>query len=208
VLHHTKLLILEVGAKAARLCYSERMRLYSLFFVAVLVVVIVFAFANSSTMLSPTTVNIPFVGVRSVQMRLFGSLALVGLAGIYSLFWYLTSTRQRAKSADYLTKLEEMRRTLDEKEATRFAALQAQLESATQDILSRVGGGVAPAPKGGLFSRMTQKIPESSAPLPSTVSSMEGLVQRIEKVRDELAADIAGSEHEILQAIETLKDRR
>jgi uncharacterized membrane protein YuzA (DUF378 family) len=196
-----------MGAIFAPLCYSKAMRLYSLFFAVVLVVVIVFAFANSNTMLSATTVNIPFVGVRSVQMRLFGCIALVGLAGIYSLFWYFSSTRQRAKSADYLTKLEEMRRTLDEKEASRFAALQAQLESATQDILSRVGGGVTPAPKGGFFSKLTQKIPEA-APLPSTVSSLEGLVQRIEKVRDELAADIAGSEHEILQAIETLKDRR
>jgi type II secretory pathway component PulF len=195
-----------MGAILSALCYSKAMRLYSLFFVVVLVVVIVFAFANSNTMLSPTTVNIPFVGVRSAQMRLFGCLALVGLAGIYSLFWYFSSTRQRAKSADYLTKLEEMRRTLDEKEANRFAALQAQLESATQDILARVGG-VAPALKGGFFSRLTQKIPEA-APLPSTVLSLEGLTQRIEKVRDELAADIASSEHEILQAIETLKDRK
>jgi hypothetical protein len=196
-----------MGVKPARLCYSKAMRLYNFFFVVVLVTVLVFAFANSNTMLNPTSVNIPFVGVRSVQMRLFGCLVLVGLAGIYSLFWYLTSTRQRAKSADYLTKLEDMRRTLDEKEAGRFAQLQAQLESATQDILARVGGGVTPAPKGGLLSRLTQKIPEP-APLPSTVSSLEGLVQRIEKVRDELAADIASSEHEILQAIETLRDRR
>jgi hypothetical protein len=182
------------------------MRLYSLFFVVVLVVVIVFAFANSNTMLNPTTVNLPFVGVRSVQMRLFGCIALVALAGIYSLFWSFSSTRQRAKSADYLTKLEEMRRTLDEKEASRFAALQVQLESATQDILARVGGAV-PVSKGGFFSKLTQKIPEA-APLPSTASSLEGLTQRIEKVRDELAADIASSEHEILQAIETLKDRK
>jgi hypothetical protein len=207
VLHHTSVHRLEMGAKPVALCYSKAMRLYNLFFVVVLVIVIVFAFANSNTMLNPTTVNIPFVGVRSVQMRLFGSIALVGLAGIYSLFWYLTSTRQRAKSADYLTKLEDMRRTLDEKEAGRFAQLQAQLESATQDILARVGGGAAPAPKGGFLSKLTQKLPDP-APLPSTVSSLEGLVQRIEKVRDELAADIASSEHEILQAIETLKDRK
>ncbi|MFN3266765.1 MAG: hypothetical protein ACK41E_07995 [Deinococcales bacterium] len=182
------------------------MRLYNFFFVVVLVLVIVFAFANSSTMLNPTSVNIPFVGVRSVQMRLFGCIAFVLLAGVYSLFWSFSSTRQRAKSADYLTKLEEMRRTLDEKEAGRFAALQTQLEQATQDILARVGGAPV-APKSGFLARFVQK--GNSLAVPSeSVSSVENFVQRIERVRDELAADIASSEHEILQAIETLKDRR
>ncbi len=181
------------------------MRLYNFLFVVVLLLVIVFAFANANSLLRPTTVIIPFMGVQSVQMRLFGCIALVLVAAIYSLLWYFSSTRQKAKSADYLTKLEDMRRTLDEKEANRFAQLQAQLESATQDILARVGGA-APVPKKGLFSSFTQR--ETPVPLPSTVQGLEGLVGRIEKVRDELAADIASSEHEILQAIETLKDRR
>ncbi len=183
------------------------MRLYNFLFVVVLVLVLVFAFANANTLLRPTVVMIPFVGLQSVQMRLFGCIALVVVAAVYSVLWYFSSTRQRAKSADYLTKLEEMRRTLDEKEANRFAQLQAQLESATQDILARVGG-VAPAPKRGLFASLTKRENLEPLALPSTVSSMEGLVTRIEKVRDELAADIASSEHEILQAIETLKDRR
>ena len=178
------------------------MRLYNFLFVVVLLLVIVFAFANANTLLRPTTVMIPFVGLQSLQMRLFGCITLIIVAAVYSVLWYFSSTRQRAKSADYLTKLEDMRRNLDEKEATRFAQLQAQLESATQDILARVGG-VAPPAKAGFFSRLTQK---DTPALPSP-SSLD-LVARIEKVRDELAADIASSEHEILQAIEVLRDRK
>jgi hypothetical protein len=181
------------------------MRLYNFLFVLVLVLVIVFAFANIDSLRTTTQVVIPFFGKQILPMRLYGCVALIVLAAIYSILWYFSSTRQKAKSADYLTKLEETRRTLDEKEASRFAQLQAQLEAATQDILARVGG-VAPTPKKGFFSGLTQK--ETPVPLPSTVQSLEGLVGRIEKVRDELAADIASSEHEILQAIETLKDRR
>ena len=187
------------------------MRLYNVLFVLVLLVVIVFAFANANTLLRPTTVMIPFVGFQIVQMRLLGCIALIVVSGVYSILWYFSSTRQRAKSADYLTKLEEMRRNLDEKEAGRFAQLQAQLESATQEILAKVGGtaplakvsGTAPAAKRGFFSSLSKK--ETILALPS--SNSEDLMLRIEKVRDELAADIAGSEHEILQAIETLKDR-
>ena len=182
------------------------MRLYNFLFVVVLLLVIVFAFANANTLLRPTTVMIPFVGLQSLQMRLFGCITLIIVAAVYSVLWYFSSTRQRAKSADYLTKLEDMRRNLDEKEATRFAQLQAQLESATQDILARVGGIVPPA-KTSFFSRLTQKSPPT-AMLPSNPSSLEDLVVRIEKVRDELAADIASSEHEILQAIEVLRDRK
>jgi hypothetical protein len=184
------------------------MRLYNVLFISVLVVVSVFAFANANTMTNSTTVIVPFVGTRVVQLRLIGTLAFVGLAALYSTLWYFSSTRQRAKSADYLTKLEETRRTLDEKEASRFAQLQAQLESATNEILARVGGQPS-APKGGLFSRLTgSPAPTSASPLPGSAATLETLVGRIEKVRDELAADIASSEHEILEAIQTLKDRK
>jgi hypothetical protein len=183
------------------------MRLYNVLFISVLLVVSVFAFANANTMTNSTTIIVPFVGTRVVQLRLIGTLAFVGLAALYSTLWYFSSTRQRAKSADYLTKLEETRRTLDEKEASRFAQLQAQLEAATNDILARVGGQPS-APKGGLLSRLTGTPAPSASPLPGSAATLETLVGRIEKVRDELAADIASSEHEILEAIQTLKDRK
>jgi hypothetical protein len=187
------------------------MKLYNVLFVLVLVVASLFAFANANTMLRTTSVVIPFAGTQVVQLRLWGTIGFVALAALYSLFWYWSSTRQRAKSADTLTKLEEMRRNLDEREATRFQQLQQQLETQFREVLVRLDPGVTPAPKTSLFSRLTGApapapvIPPSSTTVPAT---LETLVARIEKVRDELAADIAASEHEILQALEVMKDRR
>jgi hypothetical protein len=186
------------------------MKLYNVLFVLVLVVVALFAFANANTMLRSTTVVIPFVGTQVVQLRLWGTVAFAVLAAVYSLLWYFSSTRQRAKSADTLQKLEEMRRNLDEREATRFQQLQLQLETQFKEVLLRLEPGLAPAPKPtGFLSRLTGT-PTSNAPTPNPTvpATLETLVSRIEKVRDELAADIAASEHEILQALETLKDRR
>ncbi|NJK43353.1 MAG: hypothetical protein HC933_03020 [Pleurocapsa sp. SU_196_0] len=187
------------------------MKLYNVLFVLVLVVASLFAFANANTMLRTTSVVIPFAGTQVVQLRLWGTVGFVALAALYSLFWYWSSTRQRAKSADTLTKLEEMRRHLDEREATRFQQLQQQLETQFREVLLRLEPGLAPAPKTSLLSRLTG----TSAPAPVTPPSatmvpatLETLVARIEKVRDELAADIAASEHEILQALEVMRDRR
>jgi hypothetical protein len=185
------------------------MKLYNVLFVIVMVFVAVFAFANANTMLRTTSVVVPFVGTQIVQLRLWGTLGFLALAGVYSLLWYFSSTRQRAKSADTLTKLEEMRRTLDEKEAGRFQQLQSQLETSFRDVLSRLDSSVAPAAKPGFLSRLTGTPTPASAPVitGTAPATLETLVQRIEKVRDELAADIAASEHEILQAIEVMKDK-
>ena len=179
------------------------MKLYNVLFVLVLVIASVFAFANASTLLRPTSVMIPFAGTQTVQLRLWGTVAFVVLAGLYSLIWSLSSTRQRAKSADTLTKLEEMRRTLDEREATRFQQLQSQLETSFRDVLGRLDN--APVNKPGLFSKLTSSTSAAQSPL--TSASLEAVLKRIEMVRDEIAADIAASEFEILQAFEVTKDR-
>ena len=179
------------------------MKLYNVLFVLVLVIASVFAFANASTLLRPTSVVIPFAGTQTVQLRLWGTVAFVVLAGLYSLIWSLSSTRQRAKSADTLTKLEEMRRTLDEREASRFQQLQSQLETSFRDVLGRLDN--APVNKPGLFSKLTSSTSAAQSPL--TSASLEAVLKRIEMVRDEIAADIAASEFEILQAFEVTKDR-
>ena len=180
------------------------MKLYNVFFVLVLVIASVFAFANAATLLRPTSVVIPFAGTQTVQLRLWGTVAFVALAGVYSLMWYLSSTRQRAKSADTLTKLEEMRRTLDEREAGRFQQLQTQLETSFRDVLARLDNTVVAKPS--LLSKLTGAVP-AAQPVTSN-ASLETVLKRIETVRDEIAADIAASEHEILQAFEVSKDRR
>jgi hypothetical protein len=183
------------------------MKLYNVLFILVLLAASLFAFSNASTLTRPTSVVVPFVGTQTVQLRLWGTVAFVALAGIYSLLWYASSTRQRAKSADTLTKLEEMRRTLDEREASRFQQLQSQLETSFRDVLARLDN-TAPAAKPGLLSRLTGAPTPAGTPVSAPSASLETLVTRIEKVRDELAADIAASEHEILQALEVMKDRQ
>ena len=181
------------------------MKLYNVLFVLVLVIASLFAFANAATLLRPTSVVIPFAGTQTVQLRLWGTVAFVGLAAIYSLIWSLSSTRQRAKSADTLTKLEEMRRTLDEREASRFQQLQSQLETSFRDVVARLDNTAAAVVKPSLLSKLTGAAP-TAQPVAST-ASLEMVLKRIETVRDELAADIAASEHEILQAFEVTKDR-
>jgi hypothetical protein len=183
------------------------MKLYNVLFIIVLLIASLFAFSNANTLMRPTTVIVPFVGTQTVQLRLWGTVAFVALAGIYSFLWYASSTRQRAKTADTLNKLEEMRRTLDEREASRFQQLQSQLETSFRDVLSRLDTGAA-APKPSLLSRLTGTPAPTGTPVSAPSATLETLVARIEKVRDELAADIAASEHEILQAIEVVKDRQ
>ncbi len=194
------------------------MRLYWILFVLVLIAVLVFSFVNATTLMRSTQVVIPFMGSQVLPMRLFGLLSLVGLAGIYSLFWSLSSTRAKAKSADLFDKIENLRETLNREEAGRFKALEQQLEAQFREVLNRLEPGSAPVPKsggflGGLFAKET---PLSHA-LPSTRAStndLQTLIARIEKVRDELAADIAHSEQNVLNALEQTdasliaKDRR
>jgi hypothetical protein len=182
------------------------MRLYWILFFLVLIAVLVFSFVNASTLMRSTQVVVPFMGSQVVPMRLFGLLSLIGLAGIYSLFWSLSSTRAKAKSADLFDKIENLRETLNREEASRFKALEQQLEAQFREVLNRLEPGSVPAPKaggflGGLFARETQ----TNQALPSTratTNDLETLIARIEKVRDELAADIALSEQNVLKALE------
>jgi hypothetical protein len=182
------------------------MRLYWILFLLVLVAVLVFSFVNASTLMRSTLVVIPFMGSQVVPMRLFGLLSLIGLAGIYSLFWSLSSTRAKAKSADLFDKIENLRDTLNREEAGRFKALEQQLEVQFREVLNRLEPGSAPAPKSGGFlgSLFAREIPANPALPTSRANSndLETLIARIEKVRDELAADIAHSEQNVLNALE------
>ena len=183
------------------------MRLNWVLFWLVLIAVLIFSFANASTLLRTTAVVIPFLGTQSVPMRLYGLLSLIGLAAIYSLLWSLSSTRAKAKSADLFDKIENLQDTLNREEASRFQALEKQLEAQFREVLNRLEPGNAPVPKsGGLFGGLFSKAESTTTPaLPASRANtidLESLMSRIEKVRDELAADIALSEHNLLKAIE------
>ncbi len=182
------------------------MRLYWVMFGLVLIAVVVFAFFNASTLTKTTLVTMPFMGNFIAPVRLYGLLSLVGLSLIYSLLWSFSSTRAKAKSADLFDKIENLRDTLNREEAVRFKALEQNLETQFREVLNRLEPGSAPAPKsGGLFGGLLSRNEKPSVPaLPTSRASMndlEMLITRIEKVRDELAADIALSETNILNAL-------
>ena len=79
-----------------------------------------------------------------------------------------------------------------------------QLETSFRDVLARLDNTVTAKPS--LLSKLTGASPAAQS-TPSN-ASLETVLKRIETMRDEIAADIAASEHEIWQAFEVTKDRR
>lgn len=163
------------------------MRIYSVLFGIVVVIVVALMITNAPTLLQNAPFVVPFLGTFIGPTRLIGMLALVGVAGIFSLVWSLSATRTQARSARDLRQIEDLRRSLDKEEATRFASLSSRLDEHAKNILSRLEPG-ALARGSGASSDATDKL----------VSSVNA---RMDRVRDELAADIGAAEESILRAL-------
>jgi hypothetical protein len=184
------------------------MRMYSVLFALVLVLVAVAMIANAPTLLKTTAFAVPIAGTFVAPVRLIGLLSLVALAGIYSLIWNLSATRVQARSVKDLRKLEELRGSIDKQEAGRFAALKTDLERQfgavleRLDRLERTGGSSGSGP--GVLARALPFLGGSSAGGGTLdgEKSVAGLNARIDRVRDELAADIGQLEDNILRALE------
>ncbi len=166
------------------------MRTYMVLFGIVVVVVVALMLANAPTLLQNTTFALPLLGSFVGPFRLIGLLGLVAVAGLYSLVWSLSATRTQARSARDLRQIEDLRRSLDKEEATRFAALSARLDEHTKNILSRLESGGAARVSGGAGGTG-----DSTDKLVSSVNA------RMDRVRDELAADIGAAEESILRAL-------
>ena len=162
------------------------MRTYSLLFIVVTLIVVVLMVVNGGNLLRPSDIVIPFAGTYRAPVRLIGLLSLIGVAGAYSLAWSLSSTRSQAKSANYLRQIEDLRKSIDKEEAGRFASLKADLERHFSSVLTRLETAPAAQASGG-------------APADRLV---QALGARVDRIRDELAADIGASEDAILRAIE------
>ncbi len=163
------------------------MRTYMVLFGIVVVIVVALMIANAPTLLQNTTFALPLLGSFVGPFRLIGLLGLVAVAGLYSLVWSLSATRTQARSARDLQQIEDLRRSLDKEEATRFAALSARLDEHAKNILSRLESGVPARVAGGAG--------DSTDRLVSSVNA------RMDRVRDELAADIGAAEETILRAL-------
>lgn len=163
------------------------MRIYSVLFGGVVVIVVALMITNATTLLQNSSFALPFLGVFVGPFRLIGLLALIAVAGVFALTWSLSATRVQARSARDLRQIEDLRRSLDKEEATRFAALSARLDEHARNILSRLESGVT--------SRGSGAPGDSSDKLVGIVNA------RMDRVRDELAADIGAAEESILRAL-------
>lgn len=113
------------------------MRLNGWLFILVVLAVGVFAAANWSTLFRVGRVNLFFLGEYVLPTRLVGLLSLL-LAAAFTLLANLQDVQARARSAGYLKRIEELRISLGHQEASRFAALQNQIASATRQILEEI----------------------------------------------------------------------
>ena len=190
------------------------MRMYSVLFALVVILVAITMTANAPTLLKTTTFAIPLAGSFVAPVRLIGLLSLVALAGVYSLIWNLSATRFQARSVKDLRKLEDLRSSLDKQEAGRFASLKTDLERQFGTVLERLDR-LERAPSGNLGSNsgqgsglggLAKVLPflggGNSSGNSDGDKALAGLNARVDRVRDELAADIGQLEDNILRALE------
>jgi hypothetical protein len=186
------------------------MRMYSVLLALVVILVAIVMIANAPTLLKTTTFAIPLAGSFVAPVRLIGLLSLVALAGVYSLIWNLSATRFQARSVKDLRKLEDLRSSLDKQEAGRFASLKTDLERQFGTVLERLERlERAPASNSGQGSSLgglAKALPflggGNSSSNADGDKALASLNARVDRVRDELAADIGQLEDNILRALE------
>jgi len=137
------------------------MRMTAIVLLVVLVLLIVFAVFNYDALTFPHTVNL--FGAATYRAPLGMLLLILGaiLALIFYLLGSLTDLRARADSARTLREMEALRASLDQHEQSRFTQLQAYLQE-----------------------RFAILEANSNATLAERVEA------RVDRVRDEIAADI------------------
>ena len=184
------------------------MRMYSVLFALVVILVAIAMIANAPTLLKTTTFAIPLAGSFVAPVRLIGLLSLIAVAGVYSLIWNLSATRFQARSVKDLRKLEDLRSSLDKQEAGRFASLKTDLERQFGTVLERLDRlerapvGNSGQGLGGLAKALPFLGGGNSSGNADGDKALASLNARVDRVRDELAADIGQLEDNILRALE------
>lgn len=149
-------------------------------FMVVLVVVAVLAVANLERLFAPIRLSLA-VAEYDIAAILVGLISILGVALAFTLVASLSDTRAKARTADYLSRIDDLRLSLDKEEASRFAALSGSLEAHVRTLSSRLD-----ALGDTLASRQD--------------SLLASVNERVDKVRDELAADIGAVEDTLLRA--------
>ena len=186
------------------------MRMYSVLFALVVILVAIAMIANAPTLLKTTTFAIPLAGSFVAPVRLIGLLSLIAVAGVYSLIWNLSATRFQARSVKDLRKLEDLRSSLDKQEAGRFASLKTDLERQFGTVLERLERlertPASNSGQGSSLGGLAKALPflggGNSSSNTDGDKAIVSLNARVDRVRDELAADIGQLEDNILRALE------
>ena len=149
-------------------------------FLVVLVVVAVLAVANLDRLFAPIVLSLAF-GLYEIPAILVGLLSILGVALVFALVAAFSDTRAKARTADYLSRIDDLRLSLDKEEASRFAALSGSLETHVRTLSSRL-------------DVLADTLAARQESLLASVNA------RVDKVRDELAADIGEVEDTLLRA--------
>jgi hypothetical protein len=136
------------------------MRFNTVVLLLVLIALVVFGVFNYNSLMFPHTTNLFGFGPYRLPLGMILLVVAAALALLFSLLTSLTNLRAQADSARLLREMQSLRTNLDAQEGTRFAQLQTYLE--------------------GQFANLRSSPPELE----------QGVVARVDRVRDELSADI------------------
>ena len=155
------------------------MRISTVFLVLTLILLAIFGVLNHTSLTYPHTLNLGFVVFREAPVGLYVLITAAVLSVFFVLLDLFNDLRQKAEQGRVLRQLESVRVQLETGENARFEALKGQLERITQ--LVGAGGRGNGTQGAGV--------------------DLSSVLNRIETVRDEIAADIAYSEDSILRQL-------
>ncbi|HEX2863738.1 MAG TPA: hypothetical protein VHN99_04155 [Deinococcales bacterium] len=137
--------------------------------------------SNLSRFWYPVTLALWPFGLFTIPALAVGLLAVAVTALVYALWHSLTVSRQRSRHITDLRRLDEVTRALQAQEESRLAALERQILNRFDQLDARLS-----APTGAA----------------GTPEALDPLMLRVERVRDEISADIGQLEDTILRALD------
>jgi uncharacterized integral membrane protein len=148
----------------------------------VLLLLVIFGVLNRHALTFPHTIDLGF----SKYQGPIGLILLVAVAGCSVLFVLLNALndlRQKSEANRLFKQLEQLRATLDSQEESRFKRLNDRFSERFDALESKLGTG-----RGGSNS-------------PTSPADFSGVYARIDRVRDELAADIGQMEDALMRQL-------
>jgi DNA anti-recombination protein RmuC len=158
------------------------MRTHTALLILVLVILIAFAAANYSTLTSPQLLNLIFVSFSAAPVGMILTITAIILSLLFALLTGVHDLQSRAESARGLREIANLRQSLDQAESSRIADLRAQLEKVLEGIDTRL-------------SRLDQQWLAQSSSLANEMND------RVDQLRDRLAADLGELEDTILKKL-------